>query len=335
MRVEDVHEHFDGRRCIDELRHDLGAREAHGHLGASVAERYGGLQRHARLRDVVDDDVGELQRIDRRRLGCISESFAIRDFRSARRAGDVHGDSSLPVVALPEAEDVCHSLRLHQRVDRFDEVIPIGDHAAAGIAREHVQRVVLEIVERVAQALDVDRVERDAGRKKSLVHRLHEIEKRRLDVRRTISRFDIRDARRIEPLGEEDEMLLAFERCEAGRDVAKVVELRFDELVFRDGEHVLIGLTAAKRVRHLAADHIREPFLRIGNGLPLLHRRHPLRALLAAEREAERVLRLAAVQREDGAGDGHAIADERRKKMNAAAGGVGCHGEKIGGRIRM
>ena len=67
----------------------------------------------------------------------------------------------------------------------------------------------------------------------------------------------------------------------------------------------------------------------------LLHRRHPLRALLAAEREAERVLRLAAVQRVDGVRDGHAVAEERRKKMDAAAGGVGGDGEEIGGGIRM
>src|SRR5207248_467625 len=80
---------------------------------------------------------------------------------------------------------------------------------------QHVQRVVFQIGEGVAKAGDVDGVEHHPGGNEGVVRLFDEGEEARVEVRWAPHRLDVGDARRLKPLGEEDNVFLSFQGAEA------------------------------------------------------------------------------------------------------------------------
>src|SRR5207302_9505402 len=112
------------------------------------------------LGDVVDDDVGELQRIEVAVRDGLGEAGAEGDARVARHAGYAHVDLARGGVAAAEAEEVDDVLARGEARQRGGEIVRVADRLAARRLRRPQQRFRGG---HGTVADDVDRVDGRAG----------------------------------------------------------------------------------------------------------------------------------------------------------------------------
>ena len=350
MLVERVRVDLDRRRAAvredDVLPVDLDDDGDDGLWSAGLERRRVRREMHARLRDVVDDDLGVPERSLGGRARASLVVAAAGDGVSAR---NVH-ESNLEVVKLRrvrqgrlEAEDVDDLLGPHGALEVVREVVRVLEDRAAGGARDQVQRFIrlalrtiprdleqsvlrlvlqsLSRIELAPNAADIDGIEDDVRAFRDVGQSLDELLARRRAVPVVVVQAPNRggfERRRFPPL-----LVLVRSRI-ASEDQARIEPFGEEKDVFLTA-HAAQHRGQAGEERHLAVDFFAVVrvfeavdclnlvfILRIGPFPRLIHRRGNV-PVDRCRRELQRIER----------GKGRGVVDRR------------CHDRPVGGERRQ